>query len=436
MRTTKIQVGRFRRAATVLLATALLWAGGALPAHAAEPLPGEPGYEPPEEGESTEPSASPTPSQTPSPTPTSSPSPTASPSPTPSPTPTPTPSQRVQDDEDTDGAENAEGTGQQSPAPRAPNDSLRSGDEPWYSPEDASGFPWLQPFDPFSPSRPLEEPPPPQASPDEAARPQGPRSTQVVMETLEGEPPEKVARALAPFPVAGWASYDDGWAPTQAVPGIAAGQGTAIFAAAGTPVVAAANGPVRTEALDPGWGTAVELVGPDGTIYRYGHLERLAAGVAEGAGVRRGQIIGYVGVTGVRDGDPYLYFQLELADGRILDPVPFLDRWLIEAGTISGVIQEAADQVRILGGAKAPQVAGADPLGDETGGSELLETLFGLAVFGGLGAWWLRRRRPAWLLRIWSRVSRKPLAPALPPVSLDTTSTDPTAVGTDVTQDA
>jgi murein DD-endopeptidase MepM/ murein hydrolase activator NlpD len=58
---------------------------------------------------------------------------------------------------------------------------------------------------------------------------------------------------------------------------------------------------------------------PDELTSTYGHLARLAAGIREGAAVERGQVIGYVGSTGLSTG-PHLHFAMDRA-GAYVNPL-------------------------------------------------------------------------------------------------------------------
>lgn len=82
-----------------------------------------------------------------------------------------------------------------------------------------------------------------------------------------------------------------------------------IAAPYGSPVYASANGVVRTAA--PGWnggyGNLVEIDHGGGTITRYAHFSSIT--VSEGAAVSRGQVIGYVGTTGITTG-PHVHFEV------------------------------------------------------------------------------------------------------------------------------
>ena len=51
--------------------------------------------------------------------------------------------------------------------------------------------------------------------------------------------------------------------------------------------------------------------------YYYAHLDRLAAGLAEGQAVRRGDVLGYVGTTGNAPASaPHLHFAIYEVAGR------------------------------------------------------------------------------------------------------------------------
>jgi murein DD-endopeptidase MepM/ murein hydrolase activator NlpD len=85
-----------------------------------------------------------------------------------------------------------------------------------------------------------------------------------------------------------------------------------IPAARGTPVLAAASGHILKLASGPRGGIALYQMGCDGrTVYYYAHLDRYAEGLAEGQGVPRGQVLGYVGATGnAGAGNYHLHFAL------------------------------------------------------------------------------------------------------------------------------
>lgn len=91
-------------------------------------------------------------------------------------------------------------------------------------------------------------------------------------------------------------------------------------AASGTPIVAAAAGTVVSAGWQGGYGNAVIINHGAGVATLYAHQSRLA--VSSGARVSRGQVIGYVGSTGMSTG-PHLHFELRI-NGVPTDPVPRL----------------------------------------------------------------------------------------------------------------
>ena len=93
-----------------------------------------------------------------------------------------------------------------------------------------------------------------------------------------------------------------------------------IMAPEGTPVVAAASGTVEKLFFSPGGGGISAYVRSDDGywIYYYAHLKGYIPGLAEGQGVRRGQVIGFVGYTGNASPDgPHLHFAINrMANGE------------------------------------------------------------------------------------------------------------------------
>jgi murein DD-endopeptidase MepM/ murein hydrolase activator NlpD len=85
-----------------------------------------------------------------------------------------------------------------------------------------------------------------------------------------------------------------------------------IPAARGTPVLATAAGTVlKLFRSERGGTTLYELGGDRRTIYYYAHLDRYAAGVAEGGPLRQGDVIAYVGDTGnAGAGNYHLHFEV------------------------------------------------------------------------------------------------------------------------------
>jgi hypothetical protein len=150
--------------------------------------------------------------------------------------------------------------------------------------------------------------------------PAGPRSTTTVLEVLArigGLDQGRLARLMAPFPVAGPASY---------------GEDAIVYAAPGSPVVAAADGTVVPMGVDPVSGTTgVRLTADNGTVYSYASLERLQPFLFDGSFVTQGEILGYVGGATPDGGKPRVIFEVRPNGAAPVPPAPLLDQWLAEA---------------------------------------------------------------------------------------------------------
>ena len=94
--------------------------------------------------------------------------------------------------------------------------------------------------------------------------------------------------------------------------------GTDYAAPTGTPVHAAGDGRVSFAGVRGGYGNAVILTHGGGISTLYGHLSRFAKGLRSGSHVNQGQIIGYVGMTGLATG-PHLHYEY-LIDGVHRNP--------------------------------------------------------------------------------------------------------------------
>jgi murein DD-endopeptidase MepM/ murein hydrolase activator NlpD len=77
----------------------------------------------------------------------------------------------------------------------------------------------------------------------------------------------------------------------------------------GTPAEAVADGRVISAGWSGGYGRLVVLGHAEGYQTRYGHLSGFAKGIRSGAPVRQGQVVGYVGSTGLSTG-PHLHYEV------------------------------------------------------------------------------------------------------------------------------
>lgn len=87
--------------------------------------------------------------------------------------------------------------------------------------------------------------------------------------------------------------------------------GVDISAHYGQPVLAPADGTVSYAGNYNGYGRMIEIDHANGIVTRYGHLSGFA--VADGQSVHRGQVIGYVGMSG-RSTGAHLHYEVRIHD--------------------------------------------------------------------------------------------------------------------------
>ncbi len=87
----------------------------------------------------------------------------------------------------------------------------------------------------------------------------------------------------------------------------------------GTPILASGNGVVEEAARKGYNGNYVRIRHANGYHTAYSHMHHFASGVEPGVKVRQGQVIGYVGSTGLSSG-PHLHFEV-LVNSRFVDPM-------------------------------------------------------------------------------------------------------------------
>ncbi|HEX7952005.1 MAG TPA: M23 family metallopeptidase [Burkholderiales bacterium] len=101
---------------------------------------------------------------------------------------------------------------------------------------------------------------------------------------------------------------------------VRAHSGIDLAASSGSPIFATSDGRVGTADWRGGYGLFVALDHGGGVQTRYGHMSRL--NVFPGQQVRKGDVIGFVGSTGLSTG-PHLHYEVRL-NGQAVNPIPYL----------------------------------------------------------------------------------------------------------------
>ena len=200
------------------------------------------------------------------------------------------------------------------------------------------------PKPPPPPPPPAAEEPEPQAEPDRPNSPQPPReplpqppgATPEPPPVVQAPPPDVEPRLTAGgyvFPVYGPASFTDDFAAARALTGWH--HGNDIFAPLGAPVLAVADGTLSLVGWNDVGGNRLWLRDRAGNEFYYAHLSAFSPLAQEGAEVRAGDVIGFVGTTGDAVGTPpHLHFELHPRDllwmgyDGVVNPYPYLSAWL------------------------------------------------------------------------------------------------------------
>ena len=87
----------------------------------------------------------------------------------------------------------------------------------------------------------------------------------------------------------------------------------------GTPILAAGNGIIEKAGRSSGYGNLIVIKHTNGYETAYGHQSRFAKGMVPGVRVHQGQVIGYVGSTGLSTG-PHVHFEIRV-NHQPVDPL-------------------------------------------------------------------------------------------------------------------
>jgi murein DD-endopeptidase MepM/ murein hydrolase activator NlpD len=127
----------------------------------------------------------------------------------------------------------------------------------------------------------------------------------------------------------------------------------------GTPIFAAGNGDIEEIGLKGGYGKYVRIRHANGYETAYGHMTAFARGLDVGSHVRQGQIIGFVGSSGLSTGS-HVHFEIVVND-RFVDPMRIkLPRGrVLDGDTLSSFVKDRAELDAVLSHASSAHVAQA-----------------------------------------------------------------------------
>ncbi|CAH2395344.1 M23 family metallopeptidase [Mesorhizobium ventifaucium] len=132
----------------------------------------------------------------------------------------------------------------------------------------------------------------------------------------------------------------------------------------GTPIAAAFDGEIVFQGDGSGYGNLVKISHGNGSETRYAHMQKFADKGGVGAKVKAGDIIGYIGTTGLSTG-PHLHFEL-YRNGQAVDPLGTVTAIATDASAVE-TLTERIVQVESGGKARAK-----NPLSSATGAGQFI----------------------------------------------------------------
>jgi murein DD-endopeptidase MepM/ murein hydrolase activator NlpD len=115
----------------------------------------------------------------------------------------------------------------------------------------------------------------------------------------------------------------------------------------GTPIFAAGNGAVEDIGVKGGYGKYIRLRHANGYETAYGHMTAFARGLNVGSRVRQGQIIGFVGSSGLSTGS-HVHYELLIND-RFVNPMTVkLPRGRVLDGITLALFEKSREQLDAL----------------------------------------------------------------------------------------
>jgi murein DD-endopeptidase MepM/ murein hydrolase activator NlpD len=112
----------------------------------------------------------------------------------------------------------------------------------------------------------------------------------------------------------------------------------------GAPIFASGNGVIESKGWEGGYGNYIRIRHANGYETAYGHMSAFARNIEEGKTVRQGQVIGYVGSTGLSTGS-HVHYEI-LINGRFVDPMKVkLPRGRVLEGPLLASFEEQREKL-------------------------------------------------------------------------------------------
>jgi murein DD-endopeptidase MepM/ murein hydrolase activator NlpD len=132
----------------------------------------------------------------------------------------------------------------------------------------------------------------------------------------------------------------------------------------GTPIFAAGNGVIEKIGWEGGYGKYIRIKHNNGYETAYGHMSAFAKGMEVGKRLRQGQVIGFVGSTGMSTG-AHVHYEI-LVNGRFVDPMRVkLPRGRALEGTMMANFEKERDRLDTMMGGRngsASRISDAGPM--------------------------------------------------------------------------
>jgi murein DD-endopeptidase MepM/ murein hydrolase activator NlpD len=175
----------------------------------------------------------------------------------------------------------------------------------------------------------------PRATP-EKDKPKRKRAKKVKQRKITSEELARLTSAGFVFPVYARSDLaDDFGGPRQIGPH----QGNDVFADFGSPVVAVTAGTVSKVGTLPIAGNRLWLTSESGDAFFYAHMSSFSPEAVDGAKVKAGTVLGFVGNTGdAEPTPPHVHFEIHPGgeDTDAVDPNPVLQTWHARTGVPEG----------------------------------------------------------------------------------------------------